>query len=301
MDRLSALEIFIRVVETGSFTAVAKERGTTQSAVSKAVAGLEDQLNVKLLTRTTRTLTLTDNGQIYFEKLRHILGEMTEADASLKAGETLLRGRLKVASSVGFGRIVLLPVIDQFLSEHPGVSIDLNLSDGFIDLIEQGIDVSVRLGALSDSSLIARSIGKSQRALMASSLYADRHPHTPLPIQHPHDLKAHNCLVYTGQAHPHDWEFISPDGSTMSVRVSGTLQTNSSEVIRAACLAGMGISYAPLWLFQQEIQSGAVQILLPEWPKIEMGIHAVVPPHRRNLGKVKSFIDFLSARLHNES
>lgn len=297
MDRLSALEIFIRVVETGSFTAVAKERGTSQSAISKAVAGLEDGLGVKLLTRTTRSLTLTDYGQTYFEKMRSVLSEIAEADASLKAGETLLSGRLTVASSVGFGRIVLLPIIDQFLTEHPGVLIDLKLSDGFIDLVEQGIDVSIRLGSLNDSSLIARSVGKTQRALFVSPNYFERHTDASLPIRHPQDLTKHNCLVYTGQARPFDWEFKTPDAKRLSVRVSGSLQTNSSEVIRSACLSGLGICYSPLWLFDQEIKSGGVNILLPDWPRIEIGIHAVIPPHRRDLAKVKTFIDFLAQRL----
>lgn len=301
MDRLSALEIFIRVVETGNFTAVARERGTTQSAISKAVAGLEHGLNVKLMTRTTRSLTLTENGQAYFEKMRLILSEIAEADASLKAGETLLSGRLNVASSVGFGRIVLTPLIDQFLSAHPGLIIDLNLNDGYIDIIEQGIDVAIRLGTLNDSSLIARSIAKTQRALMASCAYVKRHTPAPWPLTHPHELIHHNCLVYTGQPHPHDWEFKTPDGVSLKVQVTGTLQTNSSEVIRSGCLSGIGICYAPLWLFENEILSGDVEILLPEWPKLEIGINAVMSPHRSQSAKVRSFTQYLATSLRKTS
>ncbi len=297
MDRLDALGIFIRVVEAGSFSAVAKERGMSQSAISKAVAGLEDRLGVKLLTRTTRSLALTPNGQTYFETMRRLVGDMAEADAHLKAGDALLSGTLKIAASVGFGRIILTPLIDQFLTDHPGLTIDLNLNDGFINLVEQGVDVAIRLGALSDSSLIARSIGKTHRALIASRAYVKRHPELLWPISRPDHLRQHRCVIYTGQNNPSDWDFVSPDGSPITVHVTGTLQTNSSEVIRTACLAGMGICYSPLWLFDNEIKSGEVEILLEDWPKIEIGINAVMPHHRRDSAKVRRFIDFLASHL----
>ena len=294
MDRLAALEMFIRVAETGSFSAVAKERGTSQSVVSKAVAKLEAGLGVQLLIRTTRSLALTHHGQTYFETMRRIVSDIAEADASLKAGEAQLTGRLTIASSVGFGRLVLTPLIDQFLSVHPGLTINLNLNDGFIDLVEQGVDVAIRLGNLTDSSLIARSIGKTYRALMASRAYLERHPLAPWPITHPHDLRHHNCLIYTGQAHPHDWEFITREGTTLTVHVTGGLQTNSSEVVRTGGLTGMGICYSPLWLFEKEIASGDIEILLPNWPKIEIGIHAVTSPHRYKSAKVRAFVEFLA-------
>jgi len=297
MDRLAALDIFVRVVETGSFSAVAKERGTSQSAISKAVAGLEAGLGVRLLTRTTRSLALTHHGQTYFETMRRIMNDIAEADATLKAGETQLSGRLTIASSVGYGRLILTPLIDRFLSAHPGLTIDLKLNDGFIDIIEEGVDVAIRLGTLSDSNLISRSLGTSQRALLASRAYRARQSEAPWPITQPSDVTHHNCIVYTGQNHPYDWDFKARDGSMITVHVSGNVQTNSSEVIRAGCLAGMGLCYSPLWLFEKEIASGEVEILLPNWPKLEIGIHAVMAPHRSKSTKVRSLVDFLAAAL----
>jgi DNA-binding transcriptional LysR family regulator len=300
MDRLDALGIFIRVVEAGSFSAVAKERGISQSTISKAVAALENHLGVPLLTRTTRSLTLTPNGQTYFDTMRRLVSDMADADAQVKAGETQLSGPLKIAASVGFGRIVLTPLIDQFLTDHPGLAIDLNLNDGFINLVEQGIDVAVRVGSLSDSSLIARAIGKTHRALIASRAYRQRHPDLAWPLNHPDELRHHRCLIYTGQNSPSDWEFVSPAGSPITVPVTGALKTNSSEVIRSACLAGMGLCYSPLWLFNDEIKSGEVEVLLEDWPKIEVGIHAVMPHHRRESIKVRRFVDFLASHLRKE-
>ena len=164
MDRLTAMQTFVRVVESGSFSAVARETQATQSAVSKQVAALERALGARLLSRTTRSLALTEEGERYFEQARRLVAEIAEAESSLRQGEQQLTGWLRVAASVGFGRLKLLPVVKSFLAAHPGVKIDLRLNDGFIDLVEQGIDVAVRIGELADSSLVARRIGTTRRA-----------------------------------------------------------------------------------------------------------------------------------------
>jgi DNA-binding transcriptional LysR family regulator len=171
MDRLAAMQTFVRVVESGSFSAVAREAQATQSAVSKQVAALERALGARLLTRTTRALALTEEGERYFEQARRLVAEIAEAESGLRQGEQQLSGWLRVAASVGFGRLKLMPLVKTFLAEHPGVRIDLRLDDGFIDLVEQGIDVAVRIGELADSTLVARRIGTTKRALIASRKY----------------------------------------------------------------------------------------------------------------------------------
>ena len=300
MDRLAAMQTFVRVVECGSFSAVARESKTSQSAVSKQVAALEKTLGARLLTRTTRSLALTDEGQRYFEQARRLLGEIAEAESNLRQGEQHLTGWLRVAASVGFGRLKLLPLVKSFLAENPDVRIDLRLSDGFVDLVEQGIDVAVRIGELSDSSLIARRIGTTTLVLVASQAYLrtlPRHLRTP---RTPADLLQLNCIVYSESSRRSDWTFIAgpgaePElGTQQTVRVDGNLQTNSSEVIRAAVLAGIGIGYAPTWLFDEEIASGSLQVLLPAWSTPTLPVHLVSPPQRRQSAKVRAFGEHLA-------
>ena len=176
MDRLTAMQTFVRVVESGSFSAVARETRSTQSGVSKQVAALERELGAQLLSRTTRSLALTEAGERYFVQARRLVAEIAEAEATLLQGEQQLSGWLRVAASVGYGRLKLMPLIKSFLAAHPQVKIDLRLNDGFIDLVEAGIDVAVRIGELADSSLVARRIGTTQRVLLASRQYLNTLP-----------------------------------------------------------------------------------------------------------------------------
>jgi DNA-binding transcriptional LysR family regulator len=297
MDRLLAMHTFVRVVETGSFSAVAREQSSSQSAVSKQVAALERLLGVKLLTRTTRTLSLTEDGERYFEDARRLVAEVAEAEGQLRRGEHQLTGWLRVATSVGFGSRVLRPHVHSFLAAHPGVKIDLMLNDGFIDLVEHGIDIAVRIGNLADSTLVARRIGSSRLAAVAGRSYigatAAERPMPGIPA----DLKDHPCIVYTELRTRNLWNFSTPDGSMASVRVEGPLQTNSSEILRAAVMDGLGIAYAPTWLFQDLITSGDVQVLLPGWEPSPLPLNLVSPPERRRAAKVRAFSDHLTAAL----
>lgn len=300
MDKLQAMQTFVRVVEAGSFSAVAKEQGATQSAVSKQVASLERELGARLLTRTTRSLALTDEGERYFESARRLVAEVAEAEAALGTGEQTLKGVLRVASSVGFGRLRLMPVVQDFLAQHPGLRIDLRLSDGYIDLVELGIDVAVRIGELADSSLVARRVGHSVREVLAHRGYVRGLPRGIKPPAHPNDLAQHNCVVYTGSGMRSSWRFVAgpgaaePVGTEHRVAVSGNLQTDSSEVVRAAILAGMGVCYTPTWLFEEEIARGDVVKLLPDW-SILSPIHLVSPQERRHSAKVRAFMDHVAA------
>lgn len=297
MDRVLAMHTFVRVVETGSFSAVAREQSSSQSAVSKQVAALERHLGAKLLTRTTRTLSLTEDGERYFENARRLVAEVAEAEGQLRRGEQQLTGWLRLASSVGFGLRVLRPHVHSFLAANPGVRIDLQLNDGFIDLVEHGIDVAVRIGNLSDSTLVARRIGSIRRAVVASRAYVDAATtQRPMP-QIPEDLKDHPCIVYTELRSRNLWDFSTPDGSKVSVRVAGPLQTNSSEILRAAVIDRVGIAYAPTWLFQDLIASGDVEVLMPGWEPSPLPLHLVSPPERRHSAKVRAFSEHLSAAL----
>ena len=300
MDRLTAMQTFVRVVESGSFSSVARETRTTQSAVSKQVAALERALGAKLLSRTTRSLTLTEAGERYFSQARRLVAEIAEAEAQARKEEQQLSGWLRVAASVGFGRLKLLPLVKTFLAANPQVKIDLRLNDGFIDLVEEGIDVAVRIGELSDSSLVARRIGTTQRAVMASHTYLRTLPAGLKTPRAPEDLLSHNCIVYSELATQNAWTFTAGPGapvavgSQVTIRAQGNLQTNSSEVVRASVLSGIGIGYAPTWLFEEELSAGAIKVLLPQWPAPTLPIHLVSPLQRKQSAKVQAFARHVS-------
>jgi DNA-binding transcriptional LysR family regulator len=205
-----------------------------------------------------------------------------------------------VAASVGFGRLHLMPLVQSFLGKHPDVKIDLRLSDGFVDLVEQGVDLAVRIGELADSSLVARRVGTTKRLLVAHRSYLRAQPKARRRLASPQDLAPHNCIVYTELPMRNDWPFEAgpgardPAGTMRTVRVEGNLQTNSSEVIRAAVLSGMGVAYAPAWLFTQELAAGEVQKLLPDWCAPEVPIQLVSPRGRGNSAKVRAFGDYVA-------
>jgi len=293
MDRILAMQTFVRIVETGSFSAVAREQASTQSAVSKQMAGLERHLGARLLTRTTRRLSLTDVGERYYEQARRLVAEVAEAEAQARRGEQQLSGWLRVAASVGFGGRVLRPHVHSFLAAHPGVKIDLKLNDSFIDLVEQGIDVAVRIGKLADSTLVARPIGSIRRVVVASRTYLQAATGERPTPRIPEDLRQHPCIVYTERRNRNLWDFSRPDGSTLSVRVEGPLQTNASDIVRAAVLDDLGIAYCPIWLVQDLIESGAVQVLLKDWQTLPLPLHLLSPPERVDAAKVRAFTQHL--------
>jgi DNA-binding transcriptional LysR family regulator len=303
MDRLQTMQSFVRVVESGSFSAVARELNSTQSAISKQVAALERALGARLLNRSTRALSLTEEGERYFEQARRLVAEIAEAEGSVRSGRQQLSGWLRVAAAVGFGRLRLLPLVQGFLAQHPGLRVDLRLDDGFIDLVEQGIDVAVRVGHLPDSGLVARRIGTTCRRVVAHRSYLRRLPKGLKAPRQPEDLLQHNCIVYTELRTRNAWTFVAgagtkePPGSERVVRVQGSLQSNSSEVIRAAVLAGMGIGYSPDWLFEEELASGELQTLLPDWQTPPMPMNLVSPPQRQQAAKVRAFGDHLAKAL----
>jgi len=303
MDKLSAMQTFVRVAQAGSFSAVAGETGTTQSAVSKQVAALERALGVKLFSRTTRAISLTPAGACYLEHARRLVAEVETVEAALRRGTAQVRGWIRVAASVGFGRLKLLPLAREFMAAHPQVKVDLRLHDGLVDLVEQGIDLAVRVGPLDDSGLVARRVGVSRLVLVAHSGYIESLDGGRRAPRCPEDLHAHDCIVYTGLASRNLWTFVAragaqaPPGSVRAVRVDGRLQSNSSEVMRAAIVAGMGVGYAPDWLVEAELASGELERLMPDWEAPEAPVHLVSPPERRHSARVRAFAEFLARRL----
>lgn len=297
MDRLLAMQMFVRVVETGSFSAVAREHNTSQSAVSKQVAALERHLGARLLSRTTRSLSLSEEGGRYFSEARRLVGEVAEAEGLLRDGAEQLHGSLRVAAAVGFGLRVLMPHVRGFLAAHPGLTIDLKLHDNQVDLIDQGIDIAVRIGQLADSGLVARRIGDSRAVVIASSGYLAALPAHLAPPQTPEDLLQHPCIVYTELSTRNVWTFIHADGRRATVPVRGPLQSNSSEAVRAALMDGMGIVCAPDWMVREELANGTVRALLPQWQAAPLPINLVSPAHRRHAAKVRVFADYLAAAL----
>lgn len=300
-DRLQAMQTLVRVVELGSFSAAARELGSTQSAVSKQVAALEKQLGAQLLARSTRALRLTEAGECYVDEARRLVAEIAEAESQLRAGEHRLQGWLRVAASGSFGRLKLMPLVQSFLAAHPGVKIDLRLNDGFVDLVEQGIDIAVRIGEQPDSSLVARRIGTVRRAVVARRGYFEQIGKPP--PANPLALQQHDCIVYSELRAGPTWTFEAgpgadaPPGTLASVRVAGSLRTNSGQAVREAVLAGMGLAYSPHWLLEKELARGEVVLALPHWQGQALPMQLVSPPQRRLSGKVKAFGDHLAAGL----
>jgi DNA-binding transcriptional LysR family regulator len=290
MDRLAALELFVRVVESGSFSAAARERRISQPAASKQVAALERSLGVRLLARTTRKVTPTDEGLAYYDRAREAVQALREAAAAVRTRDAGLGGTLHVATSVGFGRVSVAPRVAAFLAQHPRLSIDLHMADAYVDLVREGIDVAIRVGELRDEGLIARRIGTSERVVVAAPAYLEREGEPATPAE----LARHQCVVYTGLATLDRWPFEAGDGIE-TVQVRGSLRCSSGEGVLGAVLAGAGIACAPLWQVGPEIAARRLKRLLPRHRPVPLPIHAVWPTSRRLSPRVKAFVDFLEA------
>jgi len=233
MDLYAAVRIFARVAEAGSFTDVARELNITQPTVSKQISALEEHLGVRLVNRTTRSLTLTDDGRLFYEHCRQILGAFDEAESAIGKGRFSPAGMIRMACGVAFGRLHIAPRMGRLLDRYPDLRVELVMSDDFVDLVEQGIDIAVRVGELLDQSLIARRIGTTARVTVGSPEYFRRcgEPETP------DDLRNHNCIVYTHLSTTNEWHFGGADG-LIRVRVKGNFLANNSEAVREAVLAG---------------------------------------------------------------
>lgn len=289
-DPLALFRSFVRVVEAGSFSAVAREAGTSQPTVSRQIAALEAHLGCLLIQRTTRSLTLTEDGRAFYETARRALEAVAEAESAVGHRKGRPTGTLRLAAASVMGRLHVLPRLPQFLERHPDVSVELVLGDGFTDLVEQGIDLALRVGVLEDPGLVARRIGLSRRIVAATPAYLARHG-TP---QTPDDLRHHACIVYAGLATGAAWPFEGPTGR-LSIPVSGRLRVDSTEAVRSATLLGLGIGMVPVWHFVDgELETGRLVPLLQAWEASPLPIHAVYPTRRFVAPKVRAMIEFLA-------
>ncbi|MFP0198867.1 MULTISPECIES: LysR family transcriptional regulator [Pseudomonas] len=288
MDILESMAIFVRVVERGSFSAVAREIGSSQPTISKQIGSLEKRLGGRLFARSTRQLSMTDEGQRYYQQCREILAAVENAEHTFQSGQERIAGTLRVASSGSFGRIQIASRLRGFLELYPEVSVDLQLNDENVDLVSSGADVAIRIGELKDSSLIARQIGLTRRRVFAAPAYLERFGSPSKPK----DLTKHNCLVFNQLEHFASWRF-EHKGKWESVQVSGNVRSNNSEAVRQMVLDGLGVSLSPLWLFRQDLLEGRVMVLLESHPPAPLPIHAVSPPDRKQSARVRAFTDYL--------
>lgn len=285
MDRIVLMNSFIRVVETGSFSAVARELRTGQPNVSRHIAALESHLGARLLHRSTRKLTLTPEGERYYSAARHILDAMAEAESNAR-GEDAPRGLLRVACPTLLGRSHVLPHVKAILEKFPALELDLQIGDRYIDLVEEGIDLAIRIGTLKDSALKARRIGSAARICVASNEYLAEHPEP----KHPGDLKDHNCIVYTLAAAGNLWSFRDAE-----VSVRGTFRVNTPDGIRSAVLDGIGIAYSPAWLFQDAVRDGRIKSLLAGQLGAPVPINIVYAANRLLPSRARVFMDLIAA------
>lgn len=289
MDLLSPMKTFVRVVEAGSFSAVAAELRTTQPTISRQVAALEEHLGARLLTRTTRQLTLTDDGQAFYERALRVLESLSEAENAVGRRRGRPSGVLRIATPVVFGRLHIVPRLPAFMARYPDVSVDIVMSDTFTDLVEQGIDLAIRVGEITDPGLVARRIGIVQRVTVASPAYLKAHK-TP---RVPQDLQDHECIIYTRLATGDRWHFEGPEGP-ISVDVKGRYRADNSEAVRDGVLSGLGIAVIPAFAFSSEIESGKVRVLLKAFEPKRLPMHAVYPSRRFVPLKVRTIIDYLA-------
>ncbi|MGM0559591.1 MAG: LysR family transcriptional regulator [Pseudomonadota bacterium] len=295
-DFLPSMAVFVNVVESGSFSAAARNLNLSKSAVSKTISRLEEGLGTRLLNRTTRKLSLTEAGRSYYEGCRRMLNEAEAANQAVHRLSDAPRGTLRVNLPMSFGTLQVAPLLPLFLQRFPEIDLDAAFDDRPVDLVEEGYDMAIRIGVLSDSSLIARRLAPNRRVLCAAPSYLEEQG----APQSPEALAAHSCLLYSYQASGDSWRLIGPDGERR-IRVSGRLRLNNGEAIRAAAVAGLGIAYLPTFIAGTDLQAGRLVPILPDWMDDGLGaVHAVYPAGRHLSPKVRVFIDFLAEHFGKE-
>jgi DNA-binding transcriptional LysR family regulator len=296
MDRLQGIQLFIRVVETGSFSKASADLGITQPTATKHVAALEQRLGVRLFHRSTRGVTPTEIGSLYYEKCLLISRELEDADNLAALQQSHVRGQLRVSTSVGFGRRVLVPLVIGFMREHPELHIDLSFEDRYVNLVEQGMDVAIRMGQLADSSLGSSYLGVNPWVVVASPDYLAQHG-TPT---HPDELKQHAALIYSTVQGDERWRFVGPDGQALQVPVHGPLRSNNLSALLAAARAGMGLAALPWYVAHASVKDAVVRPVLTPWTLPSQEIHAVFPSPRLVPTKVTGLIAWLQGHFDDQ-
>lgn len=294
MDRLAAMETFVCVVETGSFSAAARRLNIGQPAVSKTIAHLEKRLAVSLLLRSTRGLTPTEAGLAFFERAKRALEEADEADNAARGSASGLSGSLRISAAVTFGRLHIVPQLGPFLDQHPQLNIDLMLDDRNINLVEEGIDVALRMGALTDSGLTARKIADCRRVVLGTPAYFAKHGEPGCPAE----LSKHQAVVYN-LGGGNTWQFAK-GSEQQSVILSGRLRVSAAEGVREAVLADQGLTLASEWMFAPELASGAVKTVMHDWTLPDLDLWAVFPTGRMASAKARAFVEYVQGLLVSE-
>src|ERR1700681_11173 len=288
MDRLAALEIFVRVVDTGSFSAVARTQRIGQPAVSKAVVQLEEWLGVSLLMRSTRSVVPTEAGRIFYERAKRTIEEADEAVVAARGSASSLSGKLRVSTAICFGRLHVIPNLSAFLAEHPDLDVELVLDDRHVDLVEEGIDVALRMGAMPDSNMTARRIAEGRRIVVATPAYLQRHG----PPLSPGELINHQAVIYTRDGGGESWTFRKATAE-VSVVLQGRLKVTAAEGLREAVNCDMGLAVCSEWNFSPELRSGKVVAIMEDWALPPTNLSAVYPTGRLASTKARAFVSFV--------
>ncbi len=290
MDSLTSMKVFCAVVDNGSFAAAAGKLRLSRAMVTKHVMNLENHLNIRLLNRTTRRLSLTESGAGYYERCTQILNELEEAEAQARQASAEPRGTLRINAPYGFATGHVAPFLPEFLASHPDLKLDITMNDRFVDLVEEGFDVAVRIAAtLPESSLVARKLAPCRMVVCGSPEYFQRHGEPKTPA----DLERHNCLGYSFCAAQGAWTFAGADGRRHAVKANGTIRANSGDALRAAALGGIGVVLLPTFAVGQELEDGHLKPVILDCGTQESAIYAVYPSRRHLSAKVRAFVDFL--------
>jgi DNA-binding transcriptional LysR family regulator len=289
VDRLTSLEVFSQVVECGGFSAAGRKLNMSTTMVSNHVQSLEDRLGARLLNRTTRKVSLTEVGRAYYDRAVQILADIAQADDIAGALQSMPRGTLRVYTATHIVQFVA-PVVAQFLSKYPDAKIDFTMGERNIDMIDEGIDVTVRMTPPPDSSLIVRSLATWRHVLCCSPAYLEKFGRP----QQLAEVAEHNCIRHVNYPYGEEWRFVDRKGGPASVRVAGSLITNSGEALRTVALEGVAVCLAAGFMVHDDLESGRLVRLLPEYRPVELSMNAVYP-HRHHLSaKVRTFIDMLA-------
>lgn len=288
MDQFAAIRMFVRVVESGSFSAVAREAGIGQPAVSKQITALEAHLGAQLLRRTSRSLSLTEAGQDFYESAVRLIDDLDAAASRIGRGQNAPSGLIRVTVAPVFGRLYIVPRLSEFFGRYPDIVVELVVTDRIVNLVEEGIDLAIHNGDLKDSNLVTQRIATTPVITVASPSYLKAHGKPASPSE----LDGHRCIIFAPQGAPRAWGFKGKFGE-IEYRPKGNFRTNDAEQIRAAVLADLGLAHAPGWLFAPEIASGVVCLVLRDYEPAPLAISAVRPAGRQLAAKVRVFIEFV--------
>lgn len=293
MDKFAALRTFVAVVNTGSFARASEKLGMSRAMTTKHVQTLEAELGARLLNRTTRKLSTTEAGRAFHARAERVLADLDEAEQAVADVSSSPKGLLRAAAPMSFGFRHLGPAIAEFMRECPDMAVELSLNDRMVDLVDEGLDVAVRIGRLAESSLVARRVGSARLIAVASPEYLARKGKPKSPA----DLAWHDCLDYTLSTTGPEWRFVDRDGKEARARVAGPLKANNGDVLLEAALAGRGIALSPSFIAAPDLAAGRLaDVFAPDWIGEELPIHAVYPAARHLSVKVRRFVDFLAAR-----